>query len=113
MKGGGWAARASAAGTHSGVDADCFAGGGGRRRARLGGACWRGVSQIRGRGARPHVNLKGLAGVARVPADARDPARRLRWRAGSGRAMAMDLNSWKKSRDGSYTGTLLMVPDRG
>jgi hypothetical protein len=27
--------------------------------------------------------------------------------------MAMDLNSWKKNRDGSYTGTLHMVPDRG
>ena len=32
---------------------------------------------------------------------------------GFGSAMALDLNGWKRNRDGSYTGTLFMVPDRG
>ena len=54
---------------------------------------------------------RGPVGVARVPSDARDQFGDTL--GGFGSAMAMDLNSWKKNRDGSYTGTLLMVPDRG
>jgi len=54
---------------------------------------------------------QGLVGVARVPSDARDQFGDTL--GGFGSAMAMDLNSWKKNRDGSYAGTLLMVPDRG
>ena len=54
---------------------------------------------------------QGLVGVARVPSDARDQFGDTL--GGFGSAMAMDLNSWKKNRDGSYTGTLFMVPDRG
>ena len=54
---------------------------------------------------------QGLVGVARVPSDARDQFGDTL--GGFGSAMAMDLNSWKKNRDGSYTGTLHMVPDRG
>src|SRR5215471_4113844 len=54
---------------------------------------------------------QGLVGVARVPSDARDQFGDTL--GGFGSAMAMDLNSWKKNRDGSYGGTLFMVPDRG
>src|SRR5215469_8281250 len=54
---------------------------------------------------------QGLVGVARVPSDARDQFDDTL--GGFGSAMAMDLNSWKRNRDGSYTGTLFMVPDRG
>src|SRR5262249_20461957 len=32
---------------------------------------------------------------------------------GFGSGMAMDLDSWRKNRDGSYSGTLYMLPDRG
>jgi hypothetical protein len=45
---------------------------------------------------------QGLVGVARVPSDARDQFGDTL--GGFGSAMAMDLNSWKKNRDGSYTG---------
>jgi opacity protein-like surface antigen len=54
---------------------------------------------------------QGLVGVARVPSDARDQFGDTL--GGFGSAMAMDLNRWRKSRDGSYSGTLFMVPDRG
>src|SRR4029077_5781962 len=54
---------------------------------------------------------QGLVGVARVPSVARDQFGDTL--GGFGSAMAMDLNSWKKNRDGSYSGTLFMVPDRG
>jgi len=54
---------------------------------------------------------QGLVGVARVPSDARDQFGDTL--GGFGSAMAIDLNSWKKNSDGSYTGTLFMVPDRG
>src|SRR5215471_1445226 len=53
----------------------------------------------------------GLVGVARVPSDAHDQFGDTL--GGFGSAMALDINSWKRNRDGSYTGTLLMVPDRG
>ena len=54
---------------------------------------------------------QGLVGVARVPSDARDQFGDTL--GGFGSAMAMDLDSWKQNRDGSYSGTLFMVPDRG
>jgi hypothetical protein len=54
---------------------------------------------------------KGLVGVARVPSNAVDEFGETLGGFGSG--MAMDLASWHKNRDGSYGGTLYMLPDRG
>ncbi|MGJ4942684.1 esterase-like activity of phytase family protein [Bradyrhizobium sp. HKCCYLS1011] len=57
-----------------------------------------------------YVN-KGLVGVARVPSNAIDQFGDTLGGFGSG--MAMNLDSWHKNRDGSYGGTLYMLPDRG
>ncbi len=54
---------------------------------------------------------KGLVGVARVPSNAIDQFGDTMGGIGSG--MAMDLDSWHKNRDGSYGGTLYMLPDKG
>lgn len=54
---------------------------------------------------------KGLFGVARVPSNAVDQFGDTLGGFGSG--MAMDLDSWHKNRDGTYGGTLYMLPDRG
>jgi hypothetical protein len=54
---------------------------------------------------------KGLVGVARVPSNAVDQFGDTLGGIGSG--MAMDLDSWHKNRDGSYGGTLYMLPDKG
>ncbi|WP_407159679.1 esterase-like activity of phytase family protein [Bradyrhizobium sp. STM 3557] len=54
---------------------------------------------------------KGLVGVARIPSNAVDQFGDTLGGFGSG--MAMDLDSWHKNRDGSYGGTLYMLPDRG
>src|SRR5215471_2199387 len=54
---------------------------------------------------------KGLVGVARVPSNAKDQFGDTLGGFGSG--MAMDLRSWHKNHDGSYGGTLHMLPDRG
>src|SRR5262249_52267237 len=54
---------------------------------------------------------KGLVGVARVPSNATDQFGDTLGGFGSG--MALDLRSWHKNRDGSYGGTLYMLPDRG
>ena len=54
---------------------------------------------------------KGLVGVARVPSNAIDQFGETLGGFGSG--MAMDLDSWHKNRDGSFGGTLFMLPDRG
>src|SRR5215469_3885948 len=54
---------------------------------------------------------KGLVGVARVPSNAVDQFGETLGGFGSG--MAMDLDSWHKNRDGSFGGTLFMLPDRG
>ncbi len=54
---------------------------------------------------------KGLVGVARVPSDSRDQFGDTL--GGFGSAMAMEPGTWRKNRDGSYSGTLFMVPDRG
>jgi len=54
---------------------------------------------------------KGLVGVARVPSNAVDQFGDTLGGFGSG--MAMDLDSWHRNRDGSYGGTLYMLPDRG
>jgi hypothetical protein len=59
---------------------------------------------------RTFVN-KGLVGVARVPSNALDQFGETLGGFGSG--MAMDLDSWHKNRDGSFGGTLYMLPDRG
>src|ERR1700757_881306 len=54
---------------------------------------------------------KGLVGVARVPSNAVDQFGETLGGFGSG--MAMDLESWHSNRDGSFGGTLYMLPDRG
>jgi hypothetical protein len=54
---------------------------------------------------------KGLVGVARVPSDAVDQFGETL--GGFGSSMAMDLATWHKKPDGSYAGTLYMLPDRG
>jgi hypothetical protein len=54
---------------------------------------------------------KGLVGVARVPSNAVDQFGETLGGYGSG--MTMDLDSWHKNRDGSFGGTLFMLPDRG
>jgi hypothetical protein len=54
---------------------------------------------------------KGLVGVARVPSNAVDQFGETLGGYGSG--MAMDLDSWHQNRDGSFGGTLFMLPDRG
>lgn len=54
---------------------------------------------------------KGLVGVARVPSDARDANGDTL--GGLGSAMAFVPGSWRQQPDGSYTGQLVMVPDRG
>jgi hypothetical protein len=54
---------------------------------------------------------KGLVGVARVPSNAIDQFGDTLGGFGSG--MAMDLESWHRNRDGSFDGTLYMLPDRG
>lgn len=59
---------------------------------------------------RTFVN-KGLVGVARVSAKAVDQYGDTL--GGFGSAMALDLRTWRKNFDGSYSGTLYMVPDRG
>ena len=53
---------------------------------------------------------RGLVGVARVPSNAVDQFGETLGGFGSG--MAMDLDSWH-NRDGSFGGTLFMLPDRG
>jgi hypothetical protein len=54
---------------------------------------------------------KGLVGVARIPSNAVDQFGDTLGGIGSG--MAMDLDSWHKNRDGSFGGTLYMLPDKG
>jgi hypothetical protein len=54
---------------------------------------------------------KGLVGVARVPSNARDKYGETL--GGWGSAMAIVPGSWKQKKDGSYTGNLVAVPDRG
>jgi hypothetical protein len=59
---------------------------------------------------RAFVN-QGLVGVARVPSNAQDQFGDTLGGFGSG--MAMDVDSWHQNRDGSFGGTLYMLPDRG
>jgi hypothetical protein len=53
---------------------------------------------------------KGLVGVGRVPADAKDKLGDTLGGIGSG--MVADLSSWKRDGD-KYTGVFYMLPDRG
>ena len=53
---------------------------------------------------------KGLVGVARVPSNAVD---KFGDTVSLGSGMALLPGSWRKRGDGSYTGRLLMLPDRG
>lgn len=52
-----------------------------------------------------------LAGYGFVPNNARDQFGDTLGGFGSG--IAMDRSKWKKNNDGSYTGVLYAVPDRG
>lgn len=54
---------------------------------------------------------KGLVGVARISSTALDEFGETL--GGIGSSMAMDLKKWKKREDGTYTGELYMMPDRG
>jgi hypothetical protein len=54
---------------------------------------------------------KGLVGVARVPSNAVDKFGDTLGGFGSG--MALDLDSWRSNRDGSFSGALYALPDRG
>src|SRR4051812_2919399 len=53
---------------------------------------------------------KGLVGVGRVQAAQRD---RLGETFGSLSGLAVDLKTWRRNADGSYSGTLYSQPDRG
>jgi hypothetical protein len=53
---------------------------------------------------------KGLVGVARVPAASFD---KFGETLSLGSAIWLDLDDWRKGRDGSYSGTLYGLPDRG
>ena len=53
---------------------------------------------------------KGLIGVGRLDANTRDFAGET---LGSFSGMALDLRSWRKNADGSYTGSMFTLPDRG
>lgn len=56
-----------------------------------------------------YVN-KGLVGVARVPSNAVD---KFGDTVSLGSGMSILPGSWKKKPNGTYTGTFLMLPDRG
>jgi len=60
-------------------------------------------------GSQTFVN-HGLVGVGRLPASTRDFNGET---LGSFSGMALDIASWKRLPDGSYTATLLTLPDRG
>lgn len=53
---------------------------------------------------------KGLVGVGRIPAAQRD---RLGETFGSLSGLAVDLSTWRRNADGSYSGTIYSQPDRG
>jgi hypothetical protein len=53
----------------------------------------------------------GLVGHATVPSDARDQFGDTL--GGWGSAISADLSTWEQKRDGSYTGIVYAVPDRG
>lgn len=56
-------------------------------------------------------NYLGLVGHAEFPSDARDQYGDTAGGWGSG--IAADLSKWKKNKDGSYSGIIYGVPDRG
>ena len=56
-------------------------------------------------------NYLGLVGHADFPSDARDQYGDTAGGWGSG--IAADLSKWKKNKDGSYSGIIYGVPDRG
>ncbi|GGD99138.1 hypothetical protein GCM10011529_01570 [Polymorphobacter glacialis] len=60
-------------------------------------------------GGQTFVN-KGLVGVGRLSASTRDFAGET---LGSFSAMALDLSAWRRNPDGSYSGIMTTLPDRG
>ena len=53
---------------------------------------------------------KGLVAVGRIPANQRD---KFGETFGSGSGMSIDAKSWERNADGSYKGSLWLLPDRG
>ncbi|HEY0122817.1 MAG TPA: hypothetical protein VGC14_13860, partial [Rhizobium sp.] len=53
---------------------------------------------------------KGLVAVGRIPANQRD---KFGETFGSGSGMSIDAKSWVRNADGSYKGSLWLLPDRG
>ena len=56
------------------------------------------------------ISHQGLVGVGRIPAAERD---KFGETFGSLSGLALDLRAWRRSTDGTYTGTLYAQPDRG
>jgi len=56
------------------------------------------------------ISHKGLIGVGRIPAAERDTFGET---FGSLSGLALDLRTWRRAADGTYTGTLYAQPDRG
>lgn len=60
---------------------------------------------------RKQYSYESLAGYGFIPSNARDKTGDTI--GGIGSSAAIDRSSWKKSKDGSYTGILYALPDRG
>lgn len=56
-------------------------------------------------------SYQSLAGYGLIPSNARDKTGDTI--GGIGSSVAIDRSSWKKTKDGSYTGILYAIPDRG
>jgi len=57
------------------------------------------------------IGLQGLVGFGVIPSNFRDSFGDTM--GGIGSAIALKRGTWKRSHDGTYTGTLLVQPDRG
>jgi len=57
------------------------------------------------------IDLQGLAGFGLIPSDFKDSIGDTM--GGIGSAITLKRGTWKRSHDGTYTGTLLVQPDRG
>jgi hypothetical protein len=56
-------------------------------------------------------DIQGIAAFGLIPSDFRDSIGDTM--GGIGSAIALKRGTWKRSHDGTYTGTLLVQPDRG
>ena len=57
------------------------------------------------------IDLQGLVGFGLIPSNFRDSIGDTM--GGIGSAITLKRGTWKRSHDGTYTGTLLVQPDRG